>query len=83
MAFGVWPASRPPLPVYGAVGLLFLSIFPAVTAILPGWWGSCGWFFRIGGAIQHAQDRRAGNRLLPPDVPLLRPLTSPRALSLP
>lgn len=36
-----------------AVGVLFSSILPTFTTILPDWWGTYGWFFgvAIGGAI--------------------------------
>ncbi|MEK1861667.1 MAG: allantoin permease, partial [Rhizobium leguminosarum] len=34
-------------------GVLFSSILPTFTTILPDWWGTYGWFFgvAIGGAI--------------------------------
>ena len=35
-----------------AVGALFSSVLPNMTTVLPGWWGTYGWFFgvTIGGA---------------------------------
>lgn len=45
-----------------AVGMLFSSILPTFTSILPGWWGLYGWFFgvAIGGAVYYVL--RAGSR---------------------
>lgn len=38
-----------------AVGALFSSVLPNLTALLPSWWGTYGWFFgvAIGGAVYH------------------------------
>lgn len=37
---------------FGA-GIVFSSILPTFTSILPGWWGTYGWFFgvAVGGAV--------------------------------
>ena len=36
-----------------AVGMVFSSILPTFTTVLPDWWGTYGWFFgvAIGGAV--------------------------------
>ena len=45
-----------------AVGMVFSSILPTFTTILPAWWGTYGWFFgvAIGGAVYYAL--RSGQR---------------------
>jgi len=30
------------------VGMVFSSILPTFTSILPDWWGTYGWFFGVG-----------------------------------
>jgi NCS1 family nucleobase:cation symporter-1 len=39
-----------------AVGAVFSSILPTFTHVLPGWWGTYGWFFGvlIGGGVYYA-----------------------------
>jgi NCS1 family nucleobase:cation symporter-1 len=38
------------------VGMIFSSILPTFTTVLPSWWGLYGWFFgvAIAGAIYYA-----------------------------
>ncbi len=38
-----------------AVGMVFSSILPTFTTVLPAWWGTYGWFFGvgIGGAVYY------------------------------
>ena len=38
-----------------AIGMVFSSILPTFTTILPAWWGTYGWFFGvgIGGAVYY------------------------------
>ena len=38
-----------------AVGMIFSSILPTFTSVLPAWWGTYGWFFGvgIGGAVYY------------------------------
>jgi NCS1 family nucleobase:cation symporter-1 len=45
-----------------AVGMVFSSILPTFTTVLPAWWGTYGWFFgvAIGGAVYYAL--RSGQR---------------------
>ena len=35
------------------VGIVFSSILPTFTTVLPAWWGTYGWFFgvAVGGAV--------------------------------
>ena len=39
-----------------AVGMVFSSILPTFTTILPAWWGTYGWFFgvAVGGGVYFA-----------------------------
>lgn len=38
------------------IGIIFSSILPTFTTVLPAWWGTYGWFFGvgIGGAVYYA-----------------------------
>jgi len=38
------------------IGVIFSSILPNLTTLLPSWWGTYGWFFgvAIGGAVYYA-----------------------------
>ena len=49
-----------PAFVAAGVGILFSSILPNFTSILPSWWGIYGWFFGvvIAGAIHYALSSR-------------------------
>lgn len=40
-------------PVAAGIGILFSTILPTFTSVLPSWWGIHGWFFgvAIGGAV--------------------------------
>ena len=55
-----WPAtkraSRFASFIAFVIGMIFSSILPTFTTILPSWWGTYGWFFgvAIGGGIYYA-----------------------------
>lgn len=42
------------------IGIVFSSILPTFTTLLPAWWGTYGWFFgvAVGGAVYHALRRQ-------------------------
>jgi len=42
--------------VAAGVGVVFSSILPRLTTLLPSWWGTYGWFFgvAIGGVVYYA-----------------------------
>ena len=48
--------------IAAAIGILFSSILPNFTHVLPSWWGVYGWFFgvAIGGAAYYALVRARG-----------------------
>lgn len=45
-----------------AVGMIFSSILPTFTTLLPAWWGTYGWFFgvAVGGVVYYMM--RMGDR---------------------
>ena len=51
--------------IAAGIGVLFSSILPNLTSVLPAWWGIYGWFFgvAIGGGANYAL------RLIMPPVP--------------
>lgn len=42
------------------IGIVFSSILPTFTTLLPAWWGTYGWFFgvAVGGAVYYALRRQ-------------------------
>jgi nucleobase:cation symporter-1, NCS1 family len=54
-----------------AVGALFSSVLPHVGSVLPGWWGTYGWFFgvAIGGLVYLGMERLRPRRAVTPPQP--------------
>ncbi len=61
-----------------AVGALFSSVLPHVGSLLPGWWGTYGWFFgvAIGGLVYFGMERLRPRRPAPVREPQPQPVAS-------
>ena len=53
--------------IAAGIGIVFCSILPGMTSIMPAWWGVYGWFFgvAIAGAIYYGLRSASARKALP------------------